>query len=370
MLSEPLIEAIYDSALFGGDWQPALERFRTALHSAETGLMDTRFDEIERRFFVLELKSSRHLCPSESEHRYAQHYARFDPKAAVFAAHRSDFLFNDMRHFDDDFVARDPFYQEFVLPLGMRHTLGLSMRAADGRTVFLSAMRPGRPFAPRDESFFLRVGRHFRRASRLRAQVAEAQERALHATVALDSLNYGILVIDERGRVALTNAFAQKATIGEPLHIRRGRLSAGSAAAARSLEALQSHALTGGAPAAPLQIPSEDGGYILWVLPLPATSPLSANRKPGALVVLRHRKTRLEIAPQELRILFGLTKAEAELALTLGEGGNLRSAALKRGISLATARTQLHWVLQKTGAQTQAELVRTLAAFSRPAQTT
>ena len=62
-------------------------------------------------------------------------------------------------------------------------------------------------------------------------------------------------------------------------------------------------------------------------------------------------------AIDRLRGHFGLTLAEARLALHLVTGETLRSAAAKLSISYETARTQLKNVFGKTGTCRQAELV-------------
>ena len=58
-----------------------------------------------------------------------------------------------------------------------------------------------------------------------------------------------------------------------------------------------------------------------------------------------------------LQCRFGLTPAEARLALHLVAGETLRSAAVKLSISYETARTCLKSIFNKTGTCRQAELV-------------
>jgi DNA-binding CsgD family transcriptional regulator len=58
-----------------------------------------------------------------------------------------------------------------------------------------------------------------------------------------------------------------------------------------------------------------------------------------------------------LRRHFGLTQAEARLALHLVAGETLRFAAVKLSISYETARTHLKNIFKKTGTCRQAELV-------------
>ena len=58
-----------------------------------------------------------------------------------------------------------------------------------------------------------------------------------------------------------------------------------------------------------------------------------------------------------LQCHFGLTPAEARLALHLVAGETLRSAEVKLSISYETARTCLKKIFRKTGTCRQAELV-------------
>ena len=61
-----------------------------------------------------------------------------------------------------------------------------------------------------------------------------------------------------------------------------------------------------------------------------------------------------------LRAEFGLTKAEARLALRIAEGSSLASAAQAFNVKLTTIRSQLQQVFAKTGTSRQTELVAML----------
>jgi DNA-binding CsgD family transcriptional regulator len=61
-----------------------------------------------------------------------------------------------------------------------------------------------------------------------------------------------------------------------------------------------------------------------------------------------------------LRAEFGLTKAEARLALRVAEGSSLASAAQAFDVKLTTIRSQLQQVFAKTGTSRQTELVAML----------
>ena len=62
----------------------------------------------------------------------------------------------------------------------------------------------------------------------------------------------------------------------------------------------------------------------------------------------------------QLRAAFGLSKAEARLALYLAAGASLASMAEAFDVKLTTIRSQLQQVFSKTGTSRQAELVALL----------
>ena len=61
---------------------------------------------------------------------------------------------------------------------------------------------------------------------------------------------------------------------------------------------------------------------------------------------------------------YGLTKAEAKLAVALGGDGKLGNTAASLGVQLSTAKTLLNRALAKTGLHTQSQLVRLVERFS------
>ncbi|KAA0573520.1 helix-turn-helix transcriptional regulator [Azospirillum sp. B21] len=68
----------------------------------------------------------------------------------------------------------------------------------------------------------------------------------------------------------------------------------------------------------------------------------------------------------QLQACFGLTPAEAALALEILVGDGLQACAGRLGISQTTARTHLGHVFEKTGTRRQAELVRLLLGTRLP----
>ncbi|WP_231288314.1 helix-turn-helix transcriptional regulator [Mariprofundus ferrooxydans] len=69
------------------------------------------------------------------------------------------------------------------------------------------------------------------------------------------------------------------------------------------------------------------------------------------------------LEPDLLQLLYGLTPAEANLAIGLSDGSSMERYALQAGISLHTARGYLKLIFQKTYTSRQAELVALLRSI-------
>ncbi|PLP60488.1 hypothetical protein CYK37_04960 [Mesorhizobium loti] len=73
--------------------------------------------------------------------------------------------------------------------------------------------------------------------------------------------------------------------------------------------------------------------------------------------LLEDPERRSTAEPQLLRQAFGLTRAEAEIAVLLSQGMRLRQIAEQKAISYETARAHLRSIFAKTGASRQADLI-------------
>jgi DNA-binding CsgD family transcriptional regulator len=72
-----------------------------------------------------------------------------------------------------------------------------------------------------------------------------------------------------------------------------------------------------------------------------------------------------QIAQHILDASFGLTPAEARVALGIARGETLASVAEAHGIAVTTAKTHLQSIFIKTGTHRQAELVALLARTNK-----
>jgi DNA-binding CsgD family transcriptional regulator len=85
---------------------------------------------------------------------------------------------------------------------------------------------------------------------------------------------------------------------------------------------------------------------------------------PHTALVLVDLDTAPRPTPEALQKIFGLTLAEAKLAIEVARGKSLEDIAAETRISVSTARKQLASIFSKTNTHRQGELVALLARVS------
>jgi DNA-binding CsgD family transcriptional regulator len=81
----------------------------------------------------------------------------------------------------------------------------------------------------------------------------------------------------------------------------------------------------------------------------------------AALVAVIYLAGEIDVPAARVMSSFGLTAAEAKIALALATGASVPEAAANLGLSANTVKTHLRKVFAKTGTSRQAELVRVLS---------
>lgn len=131
--------------------------------------------------------------------------------------------------------------------------------------------------------------------------------------------------------------------------------------------------LTAGASRSIVRLEGEDGGprfgYLMRARDLPEALAAALDLDPHTqlLALLLAAPEPDQALAQMLREGFGLTAAEARLALILAEGPTLAEAAERLGVSVNTVRNQLRAVFDKLGLNRQSELVRALTQLAQMA---
>ncbi|AWN47315.1 hypothetical protein DK419_14145 [Methylobacterium terrae] len=192
------------------------------------------------------------------------------------------------------------------------------------------------------------------------------------AAAALDALALAVLVVDRHARILHANREAAE-LLERPDGALSGQHAIGGCLGARTGEGRSRlHALIqaacDGRPEAggflQLEGGADEPGASVCVSPL-AEAEAGLGVPGRALVVARLLRAQGRIEVQ-LRTLFGLTRAEAQVGAAIARGGCLAEIAAELGITVTTARTHVARIFLKTGTRQQSQLVALVAAVQLP----
>ncbi len=361
-LALPLIQRIYEAALDPSCWQGFVQALSEAFSGAPVGfalqlpgfpLSEVVFasdgfrGEFLERFPAYALRG----LPWE-EGRRRDFVGRFGLTSEVIP---------------DERLRESDFYRDWMVPQGLGphapigHTIALDAgRPASGLAIFATAATG--PFSQEHLEFGDMLAPHL--AMGLRLLAAMRRHEAL--ADAIDRFPTGVVLLDAHGHVLLANRGAQQifarddglvldgntlraASASDDVALRRA--IAGAVAAAVAGRLIESAILSVGRPSGSRPFP-----VIVGPLRPHTGEPTLADAVAVLYVsdlesgVLRRREA--------LRELYGLTEAETQLVELLCQGSSLDEAALARGVTMNTARSQLKQVFAKTHTSRQSELVR------------
>lgn len=273
----------------------------------------------------------------------------------------------------DDYISRDAFrrtrmfnecFRRFGDDTGV--CLGAVMPLATGM-VSIGAHRAidAAPFGAEEAARLEEILPHIRRLVRAREALALARGQAAAAESVLDVLSPAVMLVDAAGRMRFANVQAQEMLqAGDGLSLLRGALSADAPSCAARLEqAIRTAALRreGQGDALVVARPSGSPAYRLIVLPHPPRS----GGPSLALVLIDDPARRDPGLAWRLTRMFGMTEAEADLAVRLLDGLSPEEAADARDVRVSTVRSQIKSLLTKTETDRIGALLATLGRIPR-----
>ena len=386
-----LTEQIYDAAAGGTPWAAVGGGLKALVGARSASLMAGDF--LAGRAEI--------LChadiPEEAALAYRRHYRQVDlwTNRAVHALARGggtgaprSMVGGEMLVPDAEFL-RSEFYCDFGRRYGLRYVVGTVVQLGEAGTMPIGLHRPdgSECFGPAERRLLDAVLPHLRRALQLRHRLngVAAVGAAPPGTAALDALAMGVLVVDAELRVLVANAAAEALATGTGTALRLRCAAAKAHGAAQvptvaeaghcgdraALGTLVRATALGGHPGGALRLRDAASTPALAALVMPLPKRLSNTPGGGmgrtenrALILLREAAP-APVAPRAdlLRGLFGLTRAEAEVARALAGGATKRAVADARGLRETTVRSQVRAVLDKTGAANLRDLERLLAGL-------
>lgn len=266
-------------------------------------------------------------------------------------------------------------YREYIRPFGLGPSLTVNVMLEDeGVSGFLGVIRRASDpdYDAADlERFHLCVP-HLRQAVRVAARLHRSDARARSFAAMFDRLRIAVVVTDRFGAVDFLNAPAREIVAqADGLFIAGGRLAATDVAARSALAEAILAAIVGGAPDARdlVALPRRRSANPLLVSVAradPDGEDAPVGRHLFASLFVCDPDRRYEGDAEALQRVYGLTDMEARVLVAVGLGASPREIAAELGNSYETVRTHLKSLFAKTGARSQAGLVRAVHAVAAP----
>ena len=219
---------------------------------------------------------------------------------------------------------------------------------------------------------FDKVIPHLARAWRVKRALAELETLAGTLRYVLDRLDRAIVVAGPNGQVRFANRAADLLlSRGDGIDARQGRIRAMTPHHTKALLSMIHRAAEtgmGGECVAvdALAIPGAKDDRPLAVVAEPLAPPhsdaLGHSGDPGAILFISDSEASTRPPVEHLRIVYGLTPAEARLTSLVVQGHGVASAAAELGVSPNTAKYHLKTIFEKVGVSRQSQLVRRVLA--------
>jgi DNA-binding CsgD family transcriptional regulator/PAS domain-containing protein len=295
--------------------------------------------------------------------------------ADVAPRHDPDYRQNDRgmpapaQFIQRDEYAQTDIFREWVAPQRIEAAIATDTLSDDGVSTVLRLNRPWciGDFDQDESDLFTALVPHIRRAVQLRHRLAALEAQRASAAAAFDRLRDGVIIVDDNFGITFANRSAGE-ILAEGDGLIRGDVGIAAAtpcgtATLRRLVAAagNSNGLSGPGGRCSLERRNGRSPLSVLVVPLDAEVAWVAPPRPAAVLFVTDPDRDSRACSEALRQRFGLTRAQAAFLAEIVKGDGIQAAADRVGVSLATARTHLRHVFEKTGTQRQAELVGLVA---------
>lgn len=340
-----LIGKFYDAILEPQAWEPALAEF-CQLSGAKAASIHT-FNPMEGRIGLY----IEHGCDPIYTRSLFSTYAAMTPTgASIFMAEVDEpmgvFDFID----EDEFIA-SRFYREWCQPQGYYDMLGTLISKQPREIGALSITRIERQprFNAHDKELMALLAPHVRRAVKIAGLLENRVHDIEQLTDVIDVLDSAVIITNSDGKILRTNFAGRTAlTTGLILQSSEGMIDSNDEDVRREIKSALNGDVRGPST---FTLPATDGSRKLV-----AIMPLGAQRNEFA-IFLKTEDADIPAIGRHLVAAFKMTPREVGVLMPLLEGHTPAEVADKLGIGMATVRTHLQRLFNKTGTNSQAELV-------------
>ncbi|WP_157861448.1 helix-turn-helix transcriptional regulator [Desulfurivibrio alkaliphilus] len=365
---ERLIAGIYATITDPAGWMTFLRELvgLSQSRSARLLLLNAGADQV--------LSSFKLNIDDDYHRRYVQYYVNACPWRPELRRKEPGRLYSTYLHFScrqPDYY-RTEFFNEWAGPQNIHHGLCGTVYQDDERSVQLLIQRTrGQGHYSEAETEFINdFVPHLQQSLVLAGQVAAGRARDEAVALAAGRETLPFVLLNHELRVVYTTPGAEELLGGGWLTSRDGRLRLGDEQADQRLQKVLRSSLQAAASrlfdddGGTVEIPSADGlGRQLLVRPIHPEVPVVVGEPPAHVAVYFYDpEGGLVIDPERLRRLYALSEAEIRVARALAVTPEPASVARRCHLSLHTVRSHIKSIFLKTGAGSQAALIKLLLA--------
>lgn len=351
------IEEIYD-ALFDEDAFAALPGKLAVIAGGRSAIVGWIYADGSQHFL-----GTNGYFRADHIARYLQDYAAEDPwTLANLTDFRPNILVDNTELVSDERYSKSRLYNEFFRDIGddTFRALSVSSHSDGGKgSMAIHRGKSSKGFAAKGKQRLAVLAPHIGRVIALKAQLDRlARGREVARLLSNHSPVAGI-IIDSRRRLIETNEGGEKVLeLGAFLALKWGRVIP-MGRAANEIERALTVALK--PEPSPAMVTIERFGQVpltLDVIPMPLDTTMR-----GAMLLVRDPAGMSSHTELRLVSAFGMSPAQAAVALKLAEGRTIEEIASIRGVSRETVRVQVRDVAARLGCSRQAEISAIVRAF-------
>lgn len=272
-------------------------------------------------------------------------------------------------------IAGNRYYREWALPKGLFDAVAVGLvrdRTMVGNAIFSQHESAGLINEAQLAGLRL-LAPHVRRAVTISNLFDMKTVEANTFAATVEALTVGVVLADEESKIVHANATASTMlATGDPILMRHGRIAVQSAATTATLQAAVALAAkdeaTLGQKGIGIPIPRSNGDpLVIHVLPLRRGEmrPGLIQRAAAALFVASASGPP-QLPRDALNQLYDLTPAEIRIFELICDGQTRNDISAQLGISVATVKSHLLHVFEKTGCRRQVDLVRLAKSLTFP----
>ena len=366
-----LIGLIYDCVLEPESWQATVEELHEAI-----GLPNCSLSVTSPQAAKIMINIAAGITPEWMERGH--HYAQDLVEAWGGLRQVMEFPLGEPV-VKSEVVGRDVlkcnrFMREWAAPQGLGDSVAITLAREQGLSAHIAfgIASSSSGLTEQDRSNLRLLAPHLRRAVSISNLLEMRSLVANTFKAALDGFALPILLADENLGIVHTNASAEAMLRdNDPIRLQGGRLTLSHPQTTAALADAVKRAAIGGIELSQrgLGIPAKqrDGSpVVVHVLPLRRTSRAGISQRAVAAVFVAAASSPPQMPAAALALLYDLTPAETRVLELLVEGKTREEIGHQLGIALATTKTHLLRVFDKTGMSRQADLVRLVGSLSLP----